>query len=214
MKNIVGIVGFIGSGKNTAGDFFTHYHDYKQDSFASPVKDCVCAIFGWDREMIEGNTPSSRAWRNEPDIWWENELDWINSPYRFVSERFTPRAAMQLFGTDLVRKHFDDGLWIKSLERRIENYNSDVVITDGRFFNELNAIRKKNGKIIRIKKGEEPDWYETALLANTGDYNANKIMLSTGVHPSEWSWIGYDFDEVLTNDDTIDSLYSKLELLL
>lgn len=121
---------------------------------------------------------------------------------------------MQLFGTDLVRKHFDDGLWIKSLERRIENYNSDVVITDGRFFNELNAIRKKNGKIIRIKKGEEPDWYETALLANTGDYNANKIMLSTGVHPSEWSWIGYDFDAVLTNDDTIDSLYSKLELLL
>lgn len=71
MQNIIGVVGFIGSGKNTVGNFLIDSLGYKQDSFAGPLKDCVSVVFGWDRQMLEGDTKESRAWRDSPDEWWE-----------------------------------------------------------------------------------------------------------------------------------------------
>jgi hypothetical protein len=33
------------------------------------------------------------------------------------------------------------------------------------------------------------------------------------VHLSEWNWIGYDFDHVLTNNDTLDALQTGVDSL-
>ena len=69
MNKIIGVVGFMNSGKGTVGDILNEY-GYVSESFARPLKDAVSNIFGWPRSLLEGDTGFSRKWREEKDIWW------------------------------------------------------------------------------------------------------------------------------------------------
>ena len=71
---IVGFVGFIGSGKDTAADYLVNFHGFRRDSFAATLKDSVACVFGWDRTLLEGRTKESREWREQPDEWWSERL--------------------------------------------------------------------------------------------------------------------------------------------
>ena len=51
---LIGLVGLIGSGKDTVAEFLVKEHKFQRDSFAKSLKDAVSAIFGWDRELLEG----------------------------------------------------------------------------------------------------------------------------------------------------------------
>jgi hypothetical protein len=106
---IIGLVGFIGSGKGTVADLLVERHGYNKESFAGSVKDAVSTIFGWDRTLLEGDTIKSRAWREEPDAWWSKRM----------GKEFSPRLALQLMGTEAGRDIFHTDLWIYSVERRI-----------------------------------------------------------------------------------------------
>ena len=57
---LIGIVGLIGSGKDTVAERLVQKHGYIKDSFAKSLKDAVAAMFNWNREMLEGDTKSSR----------------------------------------------------------------------------------------------------------------------------------------------------------
>ena len=50
---IIGLVGFIGSGKGTIADLLVERHGFFKESFANSVKDACSLIFGWDRAMLE-----------------------------------------------------------------------------------------------------------------------------------------------------------------
>jgi hypothetical protein len=63
--NIIGICGPIGSGKDTIADILIKERGYIKLSFASALKDAVSAIFGWDRNMLEGADSESRLWREQ-----------------------------------------------------------------------------------------------------------------------------------------------------
>ena len=213
MVQVVGILGFKGSGKDTAGEYLVREHGFVVESFANPLKDLIAAVFGWDRALLEGNTTDSRTWRETPDEWWEAKLDWANNPGNYLG-RFTPRVAMQVIGTDVMRKHFDDGLWIKSLEYRLQGKDR-VVVTDCRFPNECKLIRDYSGVLFRVKRGPEPSWFETARAAALGTETAQAVMevLYPTVHISEWAWLG-EQAALLENDGSIQDLYGKTECLL
>ena len=57
---LIGIVGFINSGKGTIGDILEQ-KGFHKDSFAKPLKDARSIIFGWPREIIEHETVSLQA---------------------------------------------------------------------------------------------------------------------------------------------------------
>lgn len=59
---IIGVCGLIGSGKDTIADYLVNIHEFRRDSFAATLKDVVSAVFGWDRDMLEGRTRSSMEW--------------------------------------------------------------------------------------------------------------------------------------------------------
>lgn len=202
---ILGVCGLIGSGKDTIADYLVNFHEFKRDSFASSLKDAVAAVFGWDREMLEGRTKQSREWRERVDPWWSKRLDMPN---------LTPRWILQYWGTDVCRKGFNDAIWIASLENKLQNTTDNVVISDCRFVNEVAAIKNAGGKVVWVKRGPLPMWYETALMANQGAEIQKKQMLELGIHASEWSWIGTDFDAVIDNNQGIEDLYKSIELLI
>ena len=203
MKKVIGICGLIGHGKDTAAGFLIA-EGYQRISFAGVLKDACANIFGWDRILLEGNTPESRAFREMPDQWWSNRLG-INN--------FTPRYALQHVGTDVLRTHFHPDIWVAACERQIDMAEKNVVISDCRFFNELNAIRNLGGTTAVVWRNETPNWWEHAVNANTIDQQ-DLMNKYPDVHTSEWSWAGWNFDKTLQNTSTLDQLKEQtLELL-
>lgn len=213
MTQVVGILGFKGSGKDTAGEYLVREHGFVVESFANPLKDLLAAVFGWDRALLEGNTVDSRTWRETPDEWWEAKLDWSANQGSYLG-RFTPRAAMQVIGTDVMREHFDNDIWIKSLEARLRGKDK-VVITDCRFPNECKLVRDYQGLLFRVKRGPEPEWFNLATMAALGGDQQRRQMLVQypNIHVSEWAWLN-EQAALLENDSTLSDLYGKTECLL
>ena len=205
---IIGVCGLIGAGKDTIADYLVNIHEFRRDSFAATLKDAIAAVFGWDRDMLEGRTRSSREWREQPDEWWSDRL----------GRTITPRWVLQYWGTEVCRNAFHDDIWIASLENKLRKTQDDVVISDCRFPNEIRAIRKQQGHVIRVMRGPDPDWYEWALAANSGrhwgDDQPQEQLRRRGIHASETAWIGTDFDRVITNNGTLDQLYQHINDLL
>lgn len=199
---IIGICGFIGSGKDTIADYLVNFHEFRRESFANTLKDAVAAVFGWDRVMLEGRTKQAREWREQPDQWWADRLNMPN---------LTPRWVLQYWGTEVCRRGFHDDIWIASLENKLRNSQDNIVISDCRFPNEISSIKRAGGMIFWVKRGQLPDWYDLAVSANSGDIKSTQQLRSSGIHSSETSWVGTDFDGVIENDRSIDDLYEQIK---
>ena len=203
---IIGVCGFIGSGKDTVADYLVNLHHFRRESFANTLKDAVSAVFGWDRTMLEGRTKQAREWREQQDNWWTNRLGIV----------ITPRWVLQNWGTEVCRNGFHDDIWIASLENKLRNSRDDVVISDCRFPNEIAAIKQSGGLVGRVVRGPEPEWYNAAVSRNRGPDGNSTWSLSgrkleqLGVHTSETAWVGTEFDAVLDNNGTLDDLYQQI----
>jgi hypothetical protein len=184
---LIGVVGLIGSGKDTVSKRLEQKHGFRRDSFAKSLKDAVSAMFNWDREMLEGNGDDSRQWREQPDEFWSKKF----------GKTVTPRWVLQHFGTEVMRQHMHDAIWIDSC---LSRYNGrPTVISDTRFQNELKTIKENKGQIILVKRGELP---------------TREQMQDKGAHKSEWDWMGWNFDHVIDNDGTKEDLYKKVDDLV
>ena len=183
---LIGIVGLIGSGKDTVAERLVTHHGYKRDSFAKSLKDAVSSMFNWDRDMLEGNTTSSRHWREQPDKFWSKKM----------GKEVTPRLILQQFGTEVMRGQMYDGIWVDSVIGRYKGENT--VISDTRFQNEIKTIKAHGGKILLVKRGELPTREE---------------MQKQGAHRSEWDWMGSEFDYIIENNGTLTQLNVKIDKL-
>lgn len=201
---IIGICGFIGSGKDTAADYLVNFHEFKRESFANTLKDAVSNVFGWDREMLEGRTKHSREWREQRDDWWSNRL----------GMEITPRWILQNWGTNVLRAHFHDDIWIASLENKLRSSQDSIVISDCRFPNEITGLKAQGAKVIWVQRGVTPHWYSIAEQANRGDTKAIEWLAAEGIHASEYSWAGTEFDNIVDNNGSIEQLYTQLRNLL
>jgi hypothetical protein len=111
----------------------------------------------------------------------------------------TPRLLLQLLGTECGREIIHPNIWVNatmadyiSYSARGSDYEfeeSNWIITDVRFPNEVRAIEESGGIVIRI---ERPG-------------------LESSDHESETALDDWDFKYKITNDDTKKHLYRKLE---
>lgn len=197
---IIGLVGFISSGKGTVGDLLESKGFYK-DSFATPLKDACSVMFGWPRELLEGDTEVSRSWREQQDSFWSEKFGYD----------FSPRLALQLMGTEAGRDVFHKDIWVISLLNRSKN--KDVVVTDVRFKNEIEYIQNNGGIVVRIKRGEDPEWVDSLTKINTQDKRI-EYMEKFSIHQSEWDWVGCDFNYEIANNGTIEDLGNRVDSVL
>jgi len=210
MTKIISVSGFIGSGKDTIADYLVTEFGFKRLSFAGTLKDAVAAIFGWDRDLIDGTTKESRVWRDQVDQWWSDRLGIPN---------LTPRYILQHIGTDVFRNHFHDEMWIASAENQIRHSKDNIVITDARFDNEVQAIKRAGGTTIRVERGERPNWYKDAVAYNTFTYDGDRLrakqrLEQANIHASEYSSVGLVYDHLIQNNGTVDDLQQRVKSIV
>lgn len=203
-KKIVGLMGFKGSGKDTVANILSEY-GYSILSYADTLKQCLCVIFGWDMDMINGHTPESRKWREEVDHWWAEKLGIPN---------FTPRLAMTKIGTDLFRKHFDENIWVYSLINKINNIKGNVVVTDIRFPNEHRYIENLDNSFIYRVRRFTPVWEDIGIKAAYGNQDAIVTLDNMEVHESEWAWLSCNYEAEIENMGSFSDLAIKVERII
>lgn len=113
----------------------------------------------------------------------------------------TPRKLLQFVGTELFRKQFSklcphvkEGIWVEIVKKKLLNTTDNIVISDVRFQNELDMIHNLNGIIIKVKRPsiKKVDYHESEL-------GIDKIK---------------DFDIEILNNDTLVSLYDKIDKVM
>ncbi|SNW62076.1 deoxynucleoside monophosphate kinase [Orpheovirus IHUMI-LCC2] len=206
--DIIAVVGFSGSGKDTFSDHLVKNHGYKKIAFSDKLKDIVSLLFNWDRQALSGTTLEGRKWRENVDHHWTKLLK--DSPLFYnkqiapenneenndVKVDITPRLILQKFGTELFRDKVHQYFWVYCLISSLEPGNK-YVISDCRFLQEANTLKDMGCKIFRIIRDSatpSPDQLEN-------------------LHISEKEHLLIKEDYVLTNNNTMDELYKQIDLL-
>jgi len=166
---IIGFSGYAGCGKDTAADFIaSHLLNYEKISFANTLRECMEAL-----NPIVLSTGESFLRYNAAIALYG---------YRDAKDNVSEiRALLQRMGTDMGRKILGENVWVDALVQKLDS-DKNYVISDVRFPNEYDAVKSKNGVVIRIHRpGYEP----------------------TNAHPSETALDNYPFDYHLYNDKTL-----------
>ena len=163
-------------GKDSTADYLVKYHNFEKVVLAEPLKNACRDIFGFSEEQLYGN------------------LKEVIDPYWGI----TPRQAFQRVGTECMRNHFMDDVWVRSALRKILCSKKNVVVSDCRLKNEIQMGRDIGAFIVRIDRQQ-----------------AEKITPGADQHVSETQLDNYTkWDHIIKNDGTFFDLYSQIEHMI
>lgn len=134
--------------------------------FADMLKEISISLFGLSYEQVYGNDEQKNT---ETNILWENMPE--NTDH--ITGNMTAREFLQHFGTNVIRKIKDEA-WVEATINKILQENTNLaIIPDVRFPNEVDAIHKHGGIVIRLKRNvfHSDHRCESALDENTFDWN-------------------------------------------
>jgi hypothetical protein len=131
-------------------------------------KDVLMDVLGMSKEAVYGTDDQKNQLSN---ITWDSISHLADAPKDFVSEFMTNRQVAQFIGSDVFRAMYQD-VWIDKTINKINKENSMYpLICDVRFPNEVSAIQKAGGVVIRLtRQSDSQDQHisETALDEFTG----------------------------------------------
>lgn len=137
---LIGLAGPARSGKSTAADHLVRNHLLEHYAFADPLRSGLMEIFNLDPDDFEGERK-------------EQALAWLGR---------SPRELMQSMGTEWARQMVHPDVWVRIAEQNLnylQNSLSSVVgfvVSDVRFDNEAEFIRRRGGTIIHITRPDAP----------------------------------------------------------
>lgn len=204
MKNLIGISGKMGSGKDEVGKIiqllatpegtYTRQEAealpfYTIRKFALKVKEIASILTNVDVQKFE-----EQSFKKEP----------LGESWEFDGHGLTGRELLQKIGTEMGRS-IHPNAWVNALFseytedlRRIKNSEGGTtiaqaypnwIITDVRFENEAEAIKSRGGIVIRV----------------------NRPTVVIDQHPSEISLDDYEgFDYIIENDGSLKDLDRKV----
>jgi hypothetical protein len=172
---LIGLVGTKGVGKDTVGDYLT---GYTKRAFATSIKQACAILFDLSPHIFEGDDKELCDKRHG----------------------MSPRQMLQLVGTDFFRDKVDADFWIHHFKHWYSQHVSDnIVVTDLRFQNEVDAIKALGGIVVRITRS-----HETGGRHTLADTHVTKQGVATlqGV------------DYYVANDSTLEHLYAQIDKIL
>ena len=169
---IIGLTGYAQSGKDTVAKILVEQHGFTRVAFADKIREFLYETNPMF-DSIAGEPMFVKA-RVDRDGWEEAK----KSPHI--------RRLLQNSGV-AARKVFGDTFWVQQALRQV-HFEGNYVITDVRFENEAEAIKKyDNSQLWRVKRlGIDP----------------------INSHLSESQMDGYPVDQIFTNNGTIADLES------
>ena len=131
-------------------------------SFADPLKRDICMnllgltysqCYGSD---VDKNTLTKIKWSNIPGYNRSSEND-------ITEEYMTGREVMEVIGTDIFRTIKED-IWVsRTIDIALKNNKALSIISDCRFPNEIEEIKNRGGKVIRLMR----DPFNTKTLSES-----------------------------------------------
>lgn len=141
---------------------------FKMYSFADLLKENVCIeLLGLTKEQCYGTDEQKNS---KTHLLWENMPGVVHQ-----SGNMTAREVMQFVGTEIFRK-MHGPVWAQSTVNRVVKENSAfAVITDCRFPNEVEAVQKVGGKVIRFLRNPLEDNHESETSLDPENFEQDKF---------------------------------------
>lgn len=170
---IIGLSGYAQSGKDATANLLCLNYGYTRIAFADAMRHALMII----NPKLDSITRVS---------------DYVDD-YGWDMAKKNPevRRLLQVLGTDFGRTMLGDDVWIKLALRDVRQ-DERIVISDVRFPNEAEAIKKLSGSVWRINRHNH-----TAVNG----------------HKSEHAMDNYMFNHVIYNDGTLDDLSDEVFML-
>lgn len=174
--------------------------------FNDKLKDIVCLLLGCTRTQLENRTFKESPLSEE----WVLTDDMLIDMGKLRPKILTPRILLQVLGTDCGRNIIHPNIWVNALfagykqsPSRISSHGFDEygfpnwIITDARFPNDDDYVKKLGGLRIRVER-------PTESRNNTHDGHSSETALD---HIT-------DFDETIQNSGSVDMLVTKVRDIL
>jgi len=227
---VIGISGRKQSGKTTLANHLITQVGGSIVNLADPLKKLICQdILGLTNEQVNGteeqkNSLTDYKWDNLADYLrnmyslqsqdvfsgyacpsWDGEgQDQIELYQSLVvprSGQMTAREVMQIVGTDIFRRSFNDNIWVDCLFRTIneqfqETGNVIFFVPDVRFVSEIDGIIKNNGYIIRLQRRVTNDTHQSEMELDNYNFAAlgsKALVIGSEVDIPKMENIGLDF---------------------
>lgn len=209
MVNLIGVSGKMGSGKDTVGKIIQEIDGtWEIKKYAYKLKQIASLLTGIPIEKFEDQSFKETELGEEWGTW----IPYFIGSRSSILRKMTVRKFLQLLGTDAIRNGLHTNTWENALfaDYKLQHFGIEYgttesgeripvkgfetypkwVITDCRFPNEAEAVKKRGGVLVRIER-------ETSTKNND--------------HPSETALDLWKFDQVIKNNGTLDQLKQEVE---
>lgn len=117
------------------------------------------------------------------------------------------RRFLQYIGTEWGRDSINQNIWVDLLVEEVLDLGPsvNVAVTDARFVNEFEALKRAGFVLVKIDRSEQ--------LRNAAE--AGGITQPAAVHASEVDMLTYQgFDYCIANDGTLEELYAQIDQII
>ncbi len=193
---LIGIVGAIGSGKDSVASHLVSAHGFTRVSFGDAVKNTIVEMFGVDKVFLFG----TQVQKNLPLF----AMGVIGEGFRIygepwasrIGQHWTGRYLCEYIGTEAGRA-VNEKVWINKVLREVKKDRAfgimnRHVIPDVRFLNEAVAIERAGGVLWRTTKIDDRGM---SIIPGTGHSS-----------DEEWKEIQYDA-EFTASHGHLDALF-------
>jgi len=173
---LIALSGRMQTGKTSIANHLERFYGYRTVSLAAPLYEVIERLDPYvdfqglryqDARKVFGDDVKSR----KPEV----------------------RRLLQLLGTEILREIFDPDILLAPVLREVDAHpNENIVVPDVRFYNEVDALQKRNALLIRVVREDmKTTWPHRSETELTDD-------------APFWHYVLY-------NRSTLDALYERVD---